>query len=437
MQQARITIVAAVSVCMVAPGAAAAVRAFPTAEGFGAHAKGGRGGRVLFVTNLNDDGPGSLRAAVETKGPRFVLFRVSGVIELKSNLNIREPRITIAGQTAPGGGICLKNHSLTIRTQDVIVRHLRIRPGDEPGPAYKARGKSFEPDAISISRPSRDVIVDHCSASWAIDECLSVSGEGITNVTVQWCMITESLNNSFHEKGAHGYGSLIRTNGSVSFHHNLYAHHQSRSPRPGTYGEGSILFDFRNNVICDTYGYSAEDPVRMNYVGNFIRRPRGSAFRIGGDATRLYVADNHLDGDRDRNRDPWSVISRAEARHKMSKPFPAAPVTTQDARSAFEAVMQSAGATRPRRDAVDARVIEQVRKGTGGLIDSQKQVGGWPILRSAAAPKDSDHDGMPDDWERRHRLQPTVADAHRDADRDGYTNLEEFLNNTSPRTRNR
>ena len=267
--------------------------AFPSAEGFGAHAKGGRGGAVLFVKNLNDSGPGSLREAVEQKGPRTILFNVSGTIELESSLVISEPLITIAGQSAPGGGICLKNYGLSIKTSDVIVRYLRVRPGDEPGPAYKAKGKGFSPDAISISSGSRDVIIDHCSAGWAIDECLSVSGKGITKVTVQWCLISESLNDSFHPKGQHGYGSLLRTNGDVTFHHNIYAHHKSRSPRPGTYGEGSILLDFRNNVIYDSVGYSAADPVRMNYIGNYIRSSRGYAFHVGGDETLLYVEGNY------------------------------------------------------------------------------------------------------------------------------------------------
>ncbi|MBC8871401.1 MAG: pectate lyase [Planctomycetes bacterium] len=422
--------------CLLSPwtvNAAQPVRAFPAAEGFGAYAQGGRGGRVLFVTNLDDSGPGSLRAAIEAEGRRIVVFRTSGIIELKSGLSVRKPYITIAGQTAPGDGICLKNFGFSVVTHDVIVRHLRFRTGDEPGPAYKAKGRDFAPDAVSIGSPSRNVIFDHCSASWSIDECLSVSGEGITNVTVQWCMITESLNDSFHPKGPHGYGSLLRCNGDVTFHHNIYAHHRSRSPRPGTYGNGSILLDFRNNVIYDSSGYSAADPVRMNYIGNFIRRPRGAVFRVGGPTTQLYASGNHLDGGSEGNQDNWRLMAGATAANKAEKPFPVAEVKTHDAQDAFERILQACGATLPKRDAVDTRIVQQIRSGTGGLIDSQTEIGGWPDYDSAASPPDSDNDGMSDRWEEQHELKAGIPDHNDDIDRDGYTNVEEYLNRTDPR----
>lgn len=408
------------------------LRAFPTAEGFGAQSKGGRGGMVVQVTNLNDSGPGSLRAAVTMKRPRIVIFRVSGTIELKSSLTIGEPYITIAGQSAPGDGICLKNYGFRVAAHNVVVRHLRFRPGDELGPVYKKLGKGFSPDAVSINSPSRDVIFDHCSASWSIDECLSVSGAGITNVTVQWCIISESLNDSFHEKGPHGYGSLLRTNGKVSFHHNIYAHHRSRSPRPGTYGDGSILLDFRNNVIYDSTGYSAADPVRMNYIGNFIRRPRGAVFSIGGEATRMYVNHNYLDGKKEQPEDNWQLIARAKPGNKQAHPFPVAKVRTDSAQHALDSTLTKAGATLPKRDTVDARIIEQIKSGEGNLIDSQKQVGGWPRFGHATADVDSDNDGMPDAWEQLHKLNPYRPDSAQDADGDGYTNIEEFLNGTNP-----
>ena len=374
---------------------AAEPRAFPTAEGFGAQSRGGRGGKVVFVTNLNDSGPGSLRAAVAMKEPRIVIFRVAGIVELKSSLTVREPFVTIAGQSAPGDGICLKNYGFSVATHDVVVRHMRFRPGDELGPEYKKRGKGFSPDAVSINSPSHNVIFDHCSASWSIDECLSVSGAGITNVTVQWCIISESLDDSFHEKGPHGYGSLLRTNGKVSFHHNIYAHHRSRSPRPGTYGDGSILLDFRNNAIYDSTGYSAADPVRMNYVGNYIRRPRGAVFKIGGEATRMYANDNYLDGKKDQPDDNWKLISGAKSGNKQEDPFPFAKVNTQSAQAACESTLFEAGATLPKRDAVDARIIRQIQAGKGNLIDSQKQVGGWPQFAQSEASRDSDNDGVP------------------------------------------
>jgi pectate lyase len=410
---------------------AAEIPAFPGAEGFGAHAQGGRGGQVLAVTNLNDAGPGSLRECVEREGPRTIVFRVSGIIELKSALTVREPYLTIAGQTAPGDGICLKNFGFSVSTHEVIVRHLRVRPGDELGPVYRARGKGFSPDAISIGSPARSIIFDHCSASWSIDECLSVSGEGITDVTVQWCLIAESLNDSFHTKGPHGYGSLLRCNGDITFHHNIYAHHSSRSPRPGTYGDGSILLDFRNNVVYDSKGYSAADPVRMNYIGNFIRRPRDYVFSIGGETTRMFVDGNYLDNG-ENDGDNWSLISRAKPANKVARPFPVAPVITQTAQDAFQETQQTCGATLPKRDAVDTRIIDQIRTGRGKLIDSQEQVGGWPRLQTATAPMDHDNDGMPDTWEKRFHLDASVSGRAVDTDRDGYTDLEEFLNGTNP-----
>jgi pectate lyase len=410
-------------------------KAFPEAEGFGAQTPGGRGGKVLLVTNLEDYVPkkespiaGSFRAACAASGPRIIVFRVSGTIPLKAHLSISEPFITIAGQTAPGGGICLKNYGLWIVAHDVIVRHLRVRPGDDMGPVMKRQGKSFETDGLSIGSPARDVIIDHCSTSWANDEVLSVSGAGITNVTVQWCLISESLNSSFHHKGPHGYGSLLRTNGDVSFHHNLYAYHTSRSPRPGTYGEGSILLDFRNNVIYDSVGYSAADPVRMNYVGNFIKRARKRAFNVGGETTKLFAEGNVLEG-------PGELITNLKPVNKAETAFPIAAVATDSAQQAYERVLASSGATLPERDAVDQRIIKQVVEGTGGLIDSQEKVGGWPPLRSDAPPADADQDGMPDAWEQSAGLNPQdPADAAGDLDRDGYTNIEEWLNGTDAKS---
>lgn len=411
--------------------------AFPEAEGFGAGAQGGRGGQVIFVTNLEDSGPGSLRAAVMAKGPRYVLFQISGLIELKESLVITEPYLTIAGLSAPGDGICLKNFDCIIRTHDVVVRHMRFRPGDEPGEKLRGQNKNFEPDAISVSSPSHDVILDHCSTGWSIDESCTVSGAEVNNVTVQWCIIAESLHDSFHHKGPHGYGSLIRTNGKVTYHHNLYAHHSTRSPRPGTYGRGSVLFDFRNNVIYDTNGYSAEDPLQMNYVGNYIRRPYRWVFKVGGDATHIFQTGNFLEGAGERNADFWQLMENAEPQHQQAVAYQVAEVQTDTAQHAYEVVLESAGATLPRRDPVDARVVDQVRQGTGKIINSQREVGGWPEYRSAAPPPDGDRDGMPDAWEDTHRLQVSVADHNSDEDGDGYLNLEEYLNGTDPRQADR
>lgn len=426
--------VVAVLVLFISPSLAAEkiVPAFPGAEGFGGNTTGGRGGKVIFVENLNDSGPGSLREALETRGPRYVLFKVSGVIELEKPLEVKRGDVTIAGQSAPGDGICIKNYDTRISAKNVVVRNIRFRPGDEPAAELKERGRNFEPDALTIARQSSDVIVDHCSASWSTDECLTVSGEGITNVTVQWCVISESLNQGAHHKGNHGFGSLIRTNGNVSYHHNLYAHHRSRCPRPGTYGDGSILFDFRNNVVFDGNGYSAGEPTRLNYVGNYIRKPNGPAFKIGGDATSMFQTANYQEDAGDKNDDFWQLVPEAKPVNMRDEAFEVASVTTDSADEAYEAVLESAGATLPIRDAVDARVVQEVRDGKVGLVNSQTEVGGWPAYRSAEAPKDSDSDGMPDEWETEHGLKPNRADHNGDVDGDGYPNLEEWLNGTKP-----
>ncbi|MBI3463505.1 MAG: pectate lyase [Planctomycetes bacterium] len=409
--------------------------AFPGAEGFGADTRGGRGGQVIFVTNLDDYRPGrdpvipgSLRAAVEADGPRTVVFRVSGVIDLKAALTIRKPFLTIAGQSAPGDGICLRGFGSQVNADEVIIRHLRCRPGDIA---------AKELDALSVYK-AKNVIIDHCSASWSVDETLSVTGEGCTNVTVSWCLITESLNRSRHAKGEHGYGSLIRTDGDITYHHNLYAHHKTRCPRPGTYGaERGILFDFRNNVIYDwvqNAGYSAEDRATMNYVGNYLKpgpstRDRKYAFSVGGATTAMYVQGNVLVGGENASSDPWSLISHPERGVKATEPYKTAAVATQPAEVAFEQVLKLSGATLPARDAVDRRVVEQVRSGQGRIIDSQEDVGGWPEYKASAPPADRDQDGMPDAWEQRAGLNPDdAADQAKDRNGDGYTNLEEYLN---------
>lgn len=429
--------------------ARAAIPAFPGAEGFGAKARGGRGGAVLIVDTLEDYDPradkplaGSLRAACAAKGPRIVVFRVAGTIRLKAPLSISEPYLTIAGQSAPGGGICLREHVVYVRAPHVVLRHLRFRPGDEYCLDQLEKGKHVSYDALSIGKGSHHVIVDHCSASWATDEVLSITQEGVDNVTVQWCMITESLNKSTHRKGEHGYGSLLRTNGNVTFHHNLYAHHKSRTPRPGTYGEGCLLLDFRNNLVYNAVqgGYTGEDPARINYIANHVVRGPDSrfpyAFQIGGNATQMYVQDNRLSGFEVSGEHQWDLIRNARECNKRDEPFDVAPVQTDKVDDIFEKILACCGATLPDRDAVDARIIEEIRAGKGHIINSQSEVGGWPKLASGPAPADADRDGMSDEWELRHKLDPKdKTDAAGDLDGDGYTNIEEALNGTNPRAK--
>jgi len=416
------------------------VPAFPGAEGFGSTTPGGRGGRVLFVTNLLDSGPGSFRAACESVGARIVIFRVSGTVALKTSLTVRNPYLTIAGQTAPGDGFCLRDQAFSIATHDVVVRYLRSRLGDESG---------REGDAFDILHGARNVIVDHCSATWSVDECLSLSGDD-SDITVQWCLIGEALNRSIHAKGEHGYGSLSRANGPVSWHHNLWIHNNARNPRLGdNYGRGSKFptFDVRNNVIYD-YGGTAsgltQGKLKVNYVGNYIRPGPSSRARapitVGGPSElQFYIHGNVFEGHDAFTNDNSMFFSAVEIDGQrqvqtVDFPFASAPVKTVSAADALESVLSTVGATLPSRDAVDIRLVAHVRSRGGKLINSQKEVGGWPELKSTLAPADMDSDGMPDSWENLHGLDSKEpADAMADFDRDGYSNIEEFLNGTNPR----
>jgi len=425
------------------PAASAPLPAFPGAEGYGAYTPGGRGGRVIYVTNLYDSGPGSLRAACDAHGPRVVIFRVAGTIELRSELTVKNPYLTIAGQTAPGDGIGLRNFPFGVATHDVVVRYLRSRLGDE---------SRQESDAIDAYHHARNVIFDHCSATWSVDECLSLSGDD-ANITIQWCLIGESLRQSIHKKGAHGYGSLSRANGPVSWLHNLWIHNDARNPRLGdNYGKGPTFptFDVRNNVVYDFGGTCSgltQGLLKVNYVGNYIRPgPSSTAatpIHIGNvplnsDIT-FFIRDNVFEGHDDMTADNTKFIDAYELGGKpqartTDRPFVIAPTRTVSADAALAAVLVSVGASLPVRDPVDSRLIADVRNRTGKMINSQKEVGGWPVLKAGAPPVDTDGDGMPDDWEIAHGLNPKdPSDANLDSDGDGYTNLEEYLNGTDPR----
>ena len=432
---------------------------FPGAEGHGSKTRGGRGGQVITVTNLNDSGPGSLRAAVEATGARIVVLRVSGTIDLKSRLSISNPYITIAGQTAPGDGIAIKRYPLTIDADEVILRYLRLRLGDETGD---------DVDALS-SRYHKNIVVDHVSASWSVDETLSIYH--CENVTVQWSLISESLYKSVHEKGAHGFGGIWGSNYST-YHHNLLAHHSSRNPR---FASGAGHTDYRNNVIYNWGGNSAyggekqqQGNPRFNFTtvnmvanyykpgpatgsGDVSRRIVSPSSRDGaGDFGQWYVAGNYMHGDPKVTADNWAggVQPQGGDTHikvlKLAAPWKAMPIRQQTAEEAYRLVLGHAGASLPKRDPIDARIVEEVRTGTAkfgetfggggkGIIDSQKAVGGWPQLKSQAAPPDTDGDGMPDAWEKGHALDPRdAADGSKDQDGDGYTNVEEYLNGTDP-----
>lgn len=411
--------------------------AFPGAEGAGRFALGGRGGAVLRVTNLNDSGPGSLRSAVEADGPRTVVFDIGGTIRLASPLRIREPRITIAGQTAPGGGITLRGHPLIVSADDVVVRYIRSRLGDEDG---------VEADAVTIDRGQR-IILDHISASWSVDETLSIGSRDrvIDDVTVQWSIISESLNLSAHSKGDHGYGSLVRAGrgADITFHHNLWASHRARMPRPGNYltpdqdPEGA-RFAFINNVFYnwggERAGYNADDdPATVStyaFVANAYRRgpdsTGGVIFEEESALAHAWFETNSVDGV--VPNDPLSLVEGGdrEGYSLAARPDWALPSATSAA-AAEAAVLAAAGASRP-RDTVDLRVIDAVEDGTGRIIDSQDQVGGWPDLAPGTPWVDGDGDGMPDDWELAHGHDPAGSDGATDRDGDGFTNLEDWLN---------
>jgi uncharacterized protein YjdB len=439
--------------------------AFPTAEGYGKYTVGGRGGVVYEVTNLNDAEPGSLRAAVEASGPRTVVFRVSGTITLNSNLKISNPYITIAGQTAPGDGICLRKYPLVISANQVIIRHIRVRFGNESG---------VDADAIS-SRYVKNLILDHVSASWSVDETMSIYH--CDSITVQWCMISESMYNSNHIKGAHGFGGIWGSNYS-SYHHNLIASHASRNPR---FASGCGNTDYRNNVIYN-WGYNScyggekqqeGDPAHaftnINMVANYYKpgpatQPSEVSYRIvqpssrngAADFGKWYIADNKMVGSSNVTANNWNGVnpdggSSFISGLKLDQPWPAMPINQQTAEDAYTSVLENAGVTLPKRDAVDLRIVDNVRNGNAtyegitykknqsmadktkisGIIDSQTDVGGWPELNSTTAPTDSDHDGMPDQWETENGLNPNDqndCNAFTLSPGKSYTNLEVYLN---------
>lgn len=435
------------------------VPAFPGAQGAGAFTPGGRGGRIIEVTNLTDAGPGSLRAAVEAEGPRIVIFRVSGLITLDKPLTISSPYITIAGQTAPGDGICIRGQTTEINTHDVVLRYLRFRRGN-----IKDRN-----DALG-GYPVGNIIVDHCSASWGLDENLSLyrymkkMPDGTEkkmpaeNVTIQWCISSEALDLNNHAFGATWGGR------NCSFHHNLFACNTGRNPSIG-WGDH---FDFRNNVLFNWRHRTVDggDASSMvNVVANYYKP--GPAVNEGAGRYRIcrpqhldmhseaqrdgkwYVEENFVEGNPEVTFDNWAggvqfddVESEAEIKAVIEKvrgsaPAPAAAVEQQSAKQAYELVLAKAGAILPRRDSVDKRIINMVRTGKptyeNGIIDIPSDVGGWPEYNSVPAPTDSDHDGMPDAWEWKYSLKwNNWTDGAEDTDLDGYTNVEEWFNGTDP-----
>ncbi|WP_291529149.1 pectate lyase [Bacteroides sp. UBA939] len=463
--------------------------AFPGAEGFGRYTTGGRGGKVYHVTTLEDGiEPGTLRHAIQQEGSRTIVFDVAGTIFLRSSLRIANGDLTIAGQTAPGQGICIARYPVTVDANNVIVRYLRFRVGNESG---------GEPDGFG-SADCRDVIIDHCSVSWSVDETCSVYGG--ENLTVQWCLISESLRTAGHAKGKHGYGAIVG-GAKSSFHHNLLAHHESRTPRlgPRVSTQEREYVDMRNNVIYNWAGngcYGGEG-MKVNIVNNYYKpgpaTPKNSpvGYRIAALGVRTtkyctnangkpnawkpmehvwgryYVDGNVIEGNEDVTKDNWTkgiyaqisnaacdntFTKKVEREIRLSAPLETGVVTTHSAEEAYKLVLEQAGCSK-QRDIIDSRIIEETRNGTAtytgsitkraekepGLIDLPADVkpegaaSAWPELSDGgvtiAELTDTDSDGMPDRWELTHGLNPEDAadGAATTLSREGYTNLEVYL----------
>ena len=392
--------------------------AFPGAEGFGAYATGGRGGSVYEVTNLNNSGAGSLRDAV-SQGHRTVVFRVSGDIELHSALKIAG-NITIAGQTAPGDGICVRDYPTIVDGYNVIIRYMRFRLGDKHG---------LKSDAFNINA-EKNVILDHCSISWGGDECASWYGN--ENVTIQWCIIGEGLDYLGHSMGG-------LWGGQSTYHHNLIHTCGSRHPKFAYTYDGDIT-DHRNNVIYNwDYESAYCSPTgRVNIVANYYKSGPATNVSVKSrivyseySTKRLHVADNYVVGYPGITADNWSGgVHGQYIRHDDA--FPAPVISQQDAETAYQLVLDRAGASIV-RDSVDVRVINNVMNNTGQIIDRPSDVGGWPVLVSLDPPVDTDHDGMPDAYETENQLDMNNPDDRNDdANNDGFTNLEDYLNSLVP-----
>ncbi len=459
------------------------VPAFPGAEGFGAFAVGSRGGVVLFVDHLNDAGPGSLRAVIEATGPRTVIFRVGGTIDLSSSLVVRSPYLTIAGQTAPGGGIALKRGTLRISTHDVIIRGLRVRPGDEqPGGTPPTQRDAIGLSAAHPGQEVYNVIIDHCSLSWGVDETLATWTDQVRDITVQWTIISESLYRSIHvdegatEPAPHSMGAMFgRHANRISFHHNLLAHNHDRNPLVS----GVVEMEVINNLVYNWKSGPARvsrDKNIVHWINNYFRLGPGyrgdisrrdtfrfsdtphaeSAYYLIGNVRHSVYADkpplaeaewNVVNGD----TSPISGLP-ATAEHPRGWPgallFTPSSVRVDTAVVARDRVLVHAGALHPQRDAVDQRIIQDVINGGGSIIDRPEarispgdrrfDRDGYPILSRGAAPVDTDADGLPDAWEAaRPYLNPYEAgDAQQDHNQDGYTHLEVYLNHFYPHLQN-
>ncbi|MCU0365775.1 MAG: pectate lyase [Bacteroidales bacterium] len=439
----------AFALLFIATALQAQLPAFPGAEGFGRYTSGGRGGDVYIVTNLQDSvtkpPEGSLRWALNKSGPRTIVFAVSGTIELKRGLDITKGDVTIAGQTAPGDGICIRNHTVSVEADNVIIRYIRFRCGISAG--------AGDPSDAITGIGNRNIIIDHCSMSWSVDEAASFYDN--ENFTMQWCIVSESLYDAGHPKGEHGYGGIWGGAGA-SFHHNLLASHTSRNPRfcgaryhPET--RETEIVDFRNNVIFN-WGFNSSyggEMGQQNMINNYYKSGPATRKQVrhrivepSDSLGKWYISGNHVEGSREVTADNWNggvqgdFALSADIRSEL--PFPFSPVNTDKAKRAYKLVMKNSGAILPKRDSYDERIIGEVISGEcpygdsygagTGIIDSQESVGGWPELMTYNVLPDIDRDGMADSWERKKGLDPANPDDRNKTGRSGYTMLEEYIN---------
>lgn len=474
----------------------ATIPAFPGAEGGGMHSFGGRGGRVCVVTSLDDSGPGTFREACEAGGPRIVVFNVAGIIRLKDRIRIRAPYITIDGSTAPGDGVCIAGNTVELDTHDVVIRHMRFRRGET---AVGDRNDSIG------GNPVGNIMIDHVSASWGLDENMSMyrhmykppdGGKDLklptVNITIQNSIFSEGLN-TYH----HAFGSTIGGT-NCTFMRNLWANNTGRNPSMGMGGDfalvNNVIFNWRHRTTDGGDGTS-----RVNSIANYFKpgpgtpvdRPIGHRILKAESRTKppaekefgkFHVAGNVIKGNEKVTADNWAggvqfadeedvkgeplddYNRRYLEASRAAEPFPMAPLRITSAQDAYDEVLAGAGATLPRRDPVDERVVAMVRTGDVGkpvvepdlfdrlnqvkyteervrelvklvplgFITDPAQVGGYPEYRGTPY-ADADKDGMPDDYEKKHGLNPAdAADAAADADGDGYTNVEAWLYRIDP-----
>lgn len=451
----KLILIVAMILMLTAPAQAQGnVLAFPGAEGFGAYTFGGRGGAIYEVTNLNDSGTGSLRACVIASGARTCVFKVAGLITLSSPLVIANPYITIAGQTAPGGGITLKKSAggdvFATQTHDVIIRYVSVRPG--------SGGENHANQIAKNGTELYNIIIDHNSLSWGVDSNIE-TWYRVRDATIQWSIISEGLDCSTHSKGCHSKGLMVggyklgessaaKGSENISILNNLMAHNGERNPLVKMCGIGQVI----NNTTYNPFWTFAHQQFScngsyVNWVNNYHKRGPDSTSTtdlkfLADDGGTCFSGSAYVSGNYGANNGNWSNAYSGSCTNKIvTSPAVGPVVATTNATQAKDNVLASAGNNAGmscdgtwfnRRDSIDARVVLDVRNGTGKIIDSPSEVGGWVTPAAGTPCTDSDKDGMSDLWEQAYGFNPAVKENNGDKDDDGYTNVEEYFNGTDP-----